>query len=223
LFTIHSDNDPQGRAFRFSFVGGATPISGRSYTAEMPLPSDNAIVKPDTEPKLTFWSIPPFRQRLRVAAKTIKTIKVRDARLLLTQIYGMLYFVYGMKVPVILLVVVLSLVGTSSPAVDSMMTAAIPYVIFAAIGCGLAGAVAGAGTAWIITGRAMRSRRQDRLRWASAGALGAALPVIPLLAVVPESPALIVAGFLLLLFGGGMGWGFHCIVQRDRVDQAEVT
>jgi hypothetical protein len=176
-------------------------------------------VNPDPEAKLTFWSIPPVRQRLHVVAKTIK---VRDARLLVTQIYGLLYFLYGVQVPVVLWVVVSSFIGTSPSAIDLMMTA-VPYVIFAVIVCGLTGAFAGAGTAWIITGRALRSHNRDRLYWASAGALGAAVPAVPLVAAVPEDPLLVTAGFLLLLFGAGMGFAFHWIVERDRADQREAA
>ena len=72
-------------------------------------------------------------------------------------------------------------------------------------------------------GVALRSRKQERLRWTNAGALGAAMPIVPLLAAVPEEPLLIVEAFLLLLFGAGMGFAFHWIVQRDGVDRAEAT
>jgi hypothetical protein len=156
---------------------------------------------------------------MQIAAKTIK---VRDARLILTEIYGILYFMCAIKIPVVLLFVVTSFLGASPPAFDLISTA-LPYLIFAAVVCGFVGAIAGAGTAWIITGRAMRSSKQERLRWVSAGALAAALPVLPLVAITPDAPILIVGGFLWLLLGGGIGFAFHWVVQRDRADKAQAT
>jgi hypothetical protein len=87
----------------------------------------------------------------------------------------------------------------------------------------LAGRVVAEPGAWIITGRAIRSQKRDRWRWASAGALGAEFPIVPWFAVVPEAPFLVVAGLLPLLLGAGMSFAFHWVVQRDQADQRQAT
>ena len=150
-----------------------------------------------------------LQQRARVVARTVT---LRQARLLIAQMYGTLYMWYGVKLP---LVIMLRFMGRNPPTIDFMMKA-VPYMPFAGIACAFFGALTGAGAAWIVTGRAMRSRKPHSLRWATVGALGAALPVIPLVAHFPEAPLLVVDGFLMLLCGAGMGFAFHWVVQRDR-------
>ena len=172
----------------------------------------------DAEPKLTFWSIPPFRKRVQA----ITRIEMRDARLLLAQFYGSLYLLYGMKIPVVLWLVTASFIGTGPAAVD-FLTTVIPYLILAVFACGFAGAGAGAGVAWVITGRALRSRNPSRVRFALFGALAASVPVVPLLAVVPGAPSLVVTGFLVWLVGAGLGTAFHWIVQRDRANVTQIS
>jgi hypothetical protein len=176
-------------------------------------------VKSDSDPKLTFWSIPPFRQQVKTVARTIK---LRDARLLVVQLYGILYLLLGMKLPILLLFVTISSIGKSPTAADPISTA-IPYLIFAMIVCALAGAIAGAGGAWTITGWGLRCRQPHRLQWAIWGALAATVPVLPGLAVVSKSAPVVVAGFLALLFGAGVGLAFHWVVERDRRDQNPVA
>ena len=192
------------------------PYRNGPRMSKSPETPDESTLKPRTEPQLTFWSIPPFRQR---AHEMAKTIKLRDARFLIAQVYGMLYLLYGIKIPIILLLISQSIFGTG-PAAFDRVTRAIPYLAWAAAVCVCVSGITGGITAWLVTGRAMRSRERHRLRWALWGALGAAMPFLPVAGVVPTKVMTLITGFVLLLFGGAIGAAFHWLVQRDQADLA---
>src|SRR5579872_4680958 len=179
------------------------------------------IVNPDNDPKLTFWSVPPIRQWLRTVAITVK---LRDARFLIAQVYGTLYLLYGLKIPLIWFIVAHSIVGTSPLAIDFLVSG-IPFLLPAAIVCMLISSIAGGGAAWYIMGRAMRTRRRSRLHWAIWGALGAGAPMLSLVAIAPSQrlPAVGAILILMLLFGAGLGAVFHWVVERDQAPQAQVS
>jgi hypothetical protein len=175
-------------------------------------------MNPDTEPHVTFWSIPPFRQRLRAIAKTIS---VREVRVLVAEIYGIFYALYGFKIPFIVLLAVASILGPGPSSFDFTM-AAVPYLLPAAFLSLAFGGLAGGGMAWFILGRAIQSRLRRRVHWAIWAALGMSAPALLPLFVVGSSHTFSVVGIFLLVsaFGGAIGFGSHWVVQRDQSEKA---
>jgi len=169
-------------------------------------------VKSDADPKLTFWSVPPFRQN---AIAVARKIKVREARLLLAQFYGTLYFLWGMKAPA-LLILASPLGLTDSQKADFLLKVGLHAAIVGLILCGLGGAFAGAVATWIIAGRGIRARKRNRLQWAAWGAIGAAAPAVCVVAVVGANLLFVITGIVLLLFGAAQGAAFHWVVGREQ-------
>ncbi|MBI3862395.1 MAG: hypothetical protein HY290_10920 [Planctomycetia bacterium] len=176
-------------------------------------------MNPEHEPKLTFWSVPPFRQRLRAVANSLT---LRQVRFLIAELYGMFYLLFAIKVPVIFLIATHA-IGGSSPTAVNLFGEAVRFLIPAAALCAIVGALFGGAVAWHVTGRALRSRRLSRVRCALCGALGTTLPMVSLVPAAPpqQLPIAAIALVVLWLFGAGLGLGFHWVVQRDRTEQPQ--
>lgn len=173
---------------------------------------------PKNESRLTFWSVPPFRQQFQTVARTIK---LREVRFIVAEVYGLFYLLYGMKLPVVLLILWSAPYSTRPTAVD-LAFAVTPYMIAAMFLSGVIFALAAGGIAWFVLGRAIECRRPSRLRFGIWGALALGGPLLPMVAVVPADSRHFVSGVLIvvLLFGAGIAAGWCWFIQRDQSPQA---
>jgi hypothetical protein len=175
-------------------------------------------MSPDPPPKLSFWNIPPFRQRFRAAPQSIK---IRGVRILVAAIFGMHYLRFGLEIPSICVTCADSILGASSPFANITLTA-IPYALGTAIVSMVFCAIAAAGAAWYITGRAMQVRKHSRVRWAIWGALAAGAPMLSIIAIVSaeEVPFAFGVQVLLMLLGAGIGVSSCWVFQREQASHA---
>ncbi|MGQ0633030.1 MAG: hypothetical protein ACT4QC_00315 [Planctomycetaceae bacterium] len=156
----------------------------------------------DREPKLTFWSIPPFRQRLRTAARTIKA---QQARSVIAAIYAFAYSQYGLKVPAIIWILWLEVFRNRPAAVDVAMAGS-RFLLAAGIVCQIVSGIGAGLTAWFVLGRAIRSRRHSPVRFGIWGALALGAPLLLGVGIVPAEQMLFLLAnmVLMLLFSAGI-------------------